>query len=182
MKKSINKKRLNLGCGKDIRKGWINLDFIKNDGVDVIHDLNEYPLPFEDNTFDEVIAINLMEHLDKPANFVKELWRISKPNAKVEIETPHFSSAVAWQDITHVRPFSLLTMVHYDEKYLGSKSLLNANGNVRFSVDASPIMFRGYRWIGLNILAKKYPMFYEKFMAYLFQISGVNFKLKVIKH
>ena len=178
----MNKKRLNLGCGKDIRNGWVNLDFIKNDGVDVIHNLNEYPYPFENNTFDEIIAINLMEHLDRPSDFIREIWRISKPNAKIEIETPHFSSAVAWQDITHIRPFSLLTLMHYDEKYLGSSSLLNANERVRFVVDASPVMFRGYRWIGLNILAKKYPMFYEKFLTYLFQIAGVNFKLKAIKH
>lgn len=48
--------KLNLGCGTDIRKGWINLDIAKLDGIDVIHDVNNVPLPFEDNTFDYVLC------------------------------------------------------------------------------------------------------------------------------
>ncbi len=30
-------KKLNLGCGKDIRKGYINLDLKKLPGVDIVH-------------------------------------------------------------------------------------------------------------------------------------------------
>lgn len=39
--------KLNLGCGNDIREGWVNLDINKKEGVNVVHDLNEVPLPFE---------------------------------------------------------------------------------------------------------------------------------------
>ena len=163
-------RKLNIGCGKDIKEGWINLDMIKNDGVDVVHNLNNYPYPFEDNSIDEIIAINIMEHLDKPNDFIKEIWRITKHNAKIEIETPHFSGAVAWQDITHIRPFSLISLNHY-----------NINRNSRFNVDANPIMFRGYRFIGLSKLAKKFPLFYEKFLTYIFQIAGIRFNLITIK-
>lgn len=35
-------KRLNLGCGRDIKKGWINLDILKLPGVDVVYDLTNY--------------------------------------------------------------------------------------------------------------------------------------------
>ena len=46
--------KLNLGCGRDIREGYVNLDKAGLDGVDVVHDLNVFPYPFEDNEFDEI--------------------------------------------------------------------------------------------------------------------------------
>ena len=37
--------KINLGCGREILEGYTNVDLIKEQGVDVIHDLNEYPYP-----------------------------------------------------------------------------------------------------------------------------------------
>ena len=68
-------KKLNLGCGKDIKKGYINIDQSKLDGVDVVHDLNKYPWPFPKNYFDEVYARDAIEHLKdifKVMNEIKE--------------------------------------------------------------------------------------------------------------
>lgn len=53
--------KLNLGCGKDIREGYINIDFTNYNGVDVVHDLNA-PLPYADNTIDEIVAQDILEH------------------------------------------------------------------------------------------------------------------------
>ena len=75
-------KKLNLGCGRDFRNGYINLDFVKNKGVDIIWDLNKYPYPFKNPEFDEILVYNIMEHLDKPNDFVRELWRIGKRGAR----------------------------------------------------------------------------------------------------
>ena len=56
-------KKLNLGCGQNILKDYVNLDAMKLDGVDVIHDLEKFPWPFKDNTFDEVYTSHTLEHL-----------------------------------------------------------------------------------------------------------------------
>jgi predicted SAM-dependent methyltransferase len=56
--------KLNIGCGKKILEGYVNLDKIKLPGVDVVQDLNKYPWEFQDNTFDEIYADNVMEHLE----------------------------------------------------------------------------------------------------------------------
>ena len=40
-------KKLHLGCGKVIKKGFINLDSVKLKGVDVVHNLDVYPWPFK---------------------------------------------------------------------------------------------------------------------------------------
>lgn len=97
----IRMKKLNIGCGKDIRKGFVNLDFIKLDGIDVVWDLNKYPYPFENNTFDYVSAEHVMEHLDEPLKPLEELWRICKNKAIIHIIVPNYNSYLATIDLTH---------------------------------------------------------------------------------
>ncbi|HPC10341.1 MAG TPA: class I SAM-dependent methyltransferase, partial [archaeon] len=66
--------KLNIGCGKKILKGYINLDVVKLPGVDIVHDLNKYPWPFKDNYFDEIYADNVLEHLDDIIKPIEEIW------------------------------------------------------------------------------------------------------------
>ncbi len=48
-----------------------------------------YFLPFRDNTFDCVVASEVIEHLEEPQKFVGELLRIVAPNGKVILTTPY---------------------------------------------------------------------------------------------
>lgn len=43
---------------------------------------------FPDNFFDYIVAGEILEHLEKPADFIKEMFRILKPNGKLAISTP----------------------------------------------------------------------------------------------
>jgi len=71
--------KLNLGCGKDIKEGYINLDIVDYGG-NRIHDINTFPYPFEENYFDEIYASHILEHLNNFHNSITELYRILKPN------------------------------------------------------------------------------------------------------
>jgi hypothetical protein len=70
--------KLNLGCGTNIKKSYINVDYFEHKGVDKIYDLNKYPLPFQDNQFKEILLLDILEHLGNPDKYIRELWRISK--------------------------------------------------------------------------------------------------------
>src|SRR3989344_5706428 len=94
----VQEKKLNLGCGNDIKPGYLNVDFETFHGVNLVYNLNKLPYPFKENQFEEIIMRNILEHLDNPYNIMKEIYRISKQNAKVIIRTPHFSSNNAWGD------------------------------------------------------------------------------------
>ena len=47
---------LDFGCGNDKVKNSIGIDKIKSETVDVVHDLDIYPYPFEDNFFDLIVC------------------------------------------------------------------------------------------------------------------------------
>lgn len=100
--------KLNIGCGTDIRQGWINLDQINLPGVDVVHNLEALPLPFENESFDEILCQDVIEHLEY-IPVIKEFYRILKNGGKVHIRVPHFSSPNSFADPTHKKFFSIKT-------------------------------------------------------------------------
>lgn len=99
-------KKLNVGCGTDVRKGWVNLDVVKLPGVDVVHDVNMIPWPFESNEFDEVLCQDVLEHVNDVLKVLKEIHRVLKPKGIVRIRVPHFTSAMAHNDPTHKHFFA----------------------------------------------------------------------------
>jgi SAM-dependent methyltransferase len=98
--------KLDLGAGKNKKEGFIGVDSIAFEGVDIVHDLTQTPWPFEDNSVDEIHASHFVEHLTAPQRiaFVNECYRILKDGAKCTIITPHWASTRAYGDLTHQWP------------------------------------------------------------------------------
>jgi SAM-dependent methyltransferase len=69
--------------------------------VEQIWDLDRFPYPFADNSFDRVLAQDVLEHLQDVRRAVEEIWRISRPGARLTIRVPHWSSFLAHRDPTH---------------------------------------------------------------------------------
>lgn len=101
-------RKLNLGCGTDIRAEYVNLDSTKLQGVDVVHDITKLPLPFKKEEFGEILCYDILEHVDY-VPILKELHRILAPGGELVIRVPHFTSRNNYADPTHVRRFSART-------------------------------------------------------------------------
>jgi len=64
----------------------IALDYYRFEGVDVIADAHN--LPFKENSFDNIIMTNLLEHVQEPQKVVNEAYRVLKPNGLIVVYTP----------------------------------------------------------------------------------------------
>lgn len=105
--------KLNLGCGFDRRDGFVNVDAFPTCEPDVLMDLETVPWPLDSDTFDYVLAKHVLEHVGQaPVVFgrvMRELYRVCRPGAEVEIHVPHFRHETFYADPTHVRAFTPLT-------------------------------------------------------------------------
>lgn len=97
--------KLDLGCGTQKQKGFIGVDSIAFDGVDIVANLTA-KWPWEDKSVDEVYSSHTLEHLTavQRVHYVNELYRVLKPGAKATIIIPHWASCRAYGDPTHQWP------------------------------------------------------------------------------
>lgn len=96
--------RLNLGCGRDIRPGWVNIDSAPLPGVDYVVDFDGKPvLPFDDGSVAYSEGVHVIEHLADPLPFMEELWRVTRPGGRAVFRCPYGSTDDADEDPTHVR-------------------------------------------------------------------------------
>lgn len=92
------------------------LDMVAAHKPDVIHDLNRRPLPFNDNTFDEIHAYEVLEHIGRQGDWEEffqefaEYWRILKTDGVLLATVPLWSSMSAWGDPSHTRVISNMTL------------------------------------------------------------------------
>jgi len=108
---AINERRkLNLGCGADIRHGYINLDCVEAEGINVVWDLEKFPYPFKEGQFDEIYARFILEHLDNIVKVMREWHRILKVGGKLFIEVPYDTSYSTWSNFQHKRAYNLKTL------------------------------------------------------------------------
>jgi SAM-dependent methyltransferase len=106
--------KINLGSGGRPLEGYINVDVNPAaPGIDVVHDLNMYPWPFESDTADEIFADQCLEHLDDHNRAMKEIHRILKPGGRAVIKVPHFTWQLAYTDPTHKHFFGYHTFSYY---------------------------------------------------------------------
>ncbi len=79
---------LNLGCGKDIRDGFINIDLFSDDPRVVYGDVRKLELP--DNSADLILASDILEHFShrETQSILNEWARVLKPGGELIIRCP----------------------------------------------------------------------------------------------
>jgi glycosyltransferase involved in cell wall biosynthesis len=115
-------RRLNLGCGLDVRPGFINADTMPLPGVDAVLSVDPWQprLPFVDEEFDEIIAFHVLEHVANKNMIVEELWRIARHNAVIRIKVPDRRHSDAFIDPTHLSFWEVDTIDFYFPGHLRS--------------------------------------------------------------
>jgi SAM-dependent methyltransferase len=167
---------LDLGCGQRKHPGSVGLDISPDTDADVVHDLDEFPYPFDDDSFDQVLMQDVIEHVERPYAVIAELARICRPGAGIQLRTPHFSSVLAYSDPTHRHYFSLAAIrslaepgfAHYTETRLRVLST---------SLD----FWLPFRALGIAALANSKPDLYERYLAFRFPAMNIRAAFAVDK-
>lgn len=104
--KNASRKKLHLGRGDYVIPGYINVDWVSLPGVDIVHYLAKFPWPFRSGSVDEVIMVDVLEHLPSITATMDEIYRITIPGTRVVIRVPYYNSWDASYDPTHVHLFN----------------------------------------------------------------------------
>jgi hypothetical protein len=168
---------LNLGCGLKRAAGAVNLDITPNTSPDVVHDLNVRPWPFPDNQFREVVAYDVIEHLDNVIGTMEEIHRVCCNGAIVKVTLPHFSCANAYTDPTHRHYFG-----RFSFDYVSGENDLNFYTRATFKRRVTEIIFYPSMLNKLiRRVANRYAASYEQRWAWIFPAWFLYFELEVIK-
>jgi len=84
--------KIDIGCGPNKQNGFIGIDMYEDKNIDHVLDMEEDPLPFDDNSVDFVFSNHAFEHITDPRNILKEIVRVCKQDALVELWTPYLKS------------------------------------------------------------------------------------------
>lgn len=82
-------KKLHLGCGRHVLKGWLNTDSKPISKKAICLDATK-PFPFEQDIFDYVYSEHMIEHISyvQGIQLLSESFRVLKPGGKIRIATP----------------------------------------------------------------------------------------------
>lgn len=117
---STKEKKLHLECGKNILEGWINLNSRDREGVDVVYDIQKCrhePMPFKDDSIDEIFGRHVLERVSDILPLMEELHRVCKPNAQAIFHMPYGSSDNAWEDPLNIRAFFLNSFGYFTQPF-----------------------------------------------------------------
>lgn len=180
-------KILDVGCGANKTAGAIGLDNNRRTAADVIHDLGNFPYPFDDNEFDLVIASHVIEHVPDVMAFIGELHRVTRNGGTIRLLTPHYTNPDWPNDPTHrnhinsytfntflpgrqvfdfytdieLRPVKCYVSLANLWKYLGIEFLVNLDQT----------------WPSMRLLRK----FWEQYLSYLIRGKELTFEFEVVK-
>lgn len=121
--------KLDIGCGANKQPSWIGIDNQPLPGVDIVHDLLDFPYPLPDESVLIAKSSHVLEHIPKtqvimdggklktinPLIMVmNEIWRILKPDGQFAIAVPHGSSSGYMQDPTHASQINENLWYYFD--------------------------------------------------------------------
>jgi len=83
--------KLNLCCGDDVRLGYINIDVRRTRPNVLVLDIEKELLrPFPDNSAEEIIARDCIEHISwrRVEDLLRDIYRVLKRGGRVYIQVP----------------------------------------------------------------------------------------------
>ena len=123
-------------------KQLTTLDINPEHAPDVVWDLTETRLPFDDDSFDEIHAYEVLEHTGGQGDYkfffaqFSDFWRILKPGGLLVGTSPAFDSPWAWGDPSHTRIVNRESLTFLDQSEYERQVGITAMSDFRYLYQA----------------------------------------------
>jgi SAM-dependent methyltransferase len=172
---------LDVGCGINKLAGAIGIDRNAASRADVICDLDDFPYPFRDSSFDHVHAAHVIEHVADVLSTMEEFHRLLRPGGTIFLATPHYTDFSSFCDPTHrwhlnSYSFRYFGANHGGFSYYSRARLRETKIRVR--------LLMLWRCLGFEVLVNQWPrfrLFWEHYLCYIIRGKLIEFEFEVLK-
>lgn len=172
---------LDVGCGINKFPGATGIDWNPRSRADVLCDLDRFPYPFRDGSFDRVRAIHVIEHVASVIRTMEEFHRLVRPGGRIEIATPHYTDFSSFCDPTHRWHLNSFSFRYFGEDdagfgYYSAVRLREIKAHVR--------LLAFWRWLGFELLvngSRRFRRFWEHYLCYVVRGKSMEFEFEALK-
>jgi len=174
-------KTLDVGCGINKLPGSIGIDRNPASRADVICELDQFPYPFRDSSFDRLQAVHVIEHVGDVMQTMEEFHRLLKPGGEAFIVTPHYTDFSSFCDPTHRWHLNSFSLRYFGEDNAG----YGYYSKVRFEeISVHVKLLALWRWLGFQFLVNTFPRyrrFWEHYLCYIVRGKVIEWRLRAVK-
>jgi len=172
---------LDVGCGINKLAGSIGIDRNPRTRADVLVDLDHFPYPFRDSSFDHLQAIHVIEHVSDVVRAMEEFHRLVRAGGTIRIVTPHYTDFSSFCDPTHRWHLNSYSFRYFGDDnagygYYSAVRLREKKVRVR--------LLALWRYTGFERLVNTFPRFrrfWEYYLCYVIRGKVIEFDFEAIK-
>jgi len=172
---------LDVGCGINKTPGAVGIDRNPDSKADVLCDLDRFPYPFADNSFDRLVATHVIEHVSDVLRTMEEFHRLLGAGGRAVITTPHYTDFSSFCDPTHRWHLNSFSFRYFGEDHGGFGYYSRARFR-EISVRVRLLAF--WRLLGFEFLvngSRRFRLFWEHYLCYLVRGKVMTFELEALK-
>jgi SAM-dependent methyltransferase len=172
---------LDVGCGINKKAGAIGIDRNPASCADVLCELDRFPYPFRDSSFDSLQAVHVIEHVSDVIRTMEEFHRLVRAGGEVLIVTPHYTDFSSFCDPTHRGHLNSFSLRYFGEDHAG----FGYYSGARFhEISVRVKLLALWRWLGFEALVNWFPRyrrFWEHYLCYVVRGKVIEWRLRVVK-
>jgi SAM-dependent methyltransferase len=172
---------LDIGCGRNKVQGAIGIDKNTRSNADVICDLDHFPYPFSDSSFDRIYIVHVIEPVGDVMQTMEEIHRLLVPDGVVYVVTPHYTDFSSFTDPTHRSHLSSFSFRYFGNQHGGFAYY----SDVRFrELKVRVKLLRLWRYFGFELLINRWArirLIWEYYACFLIRGKLIEWELQAVK-
>jgi len=172
---------LDVGCGLNKYPGALGVDVNPNTRADVLCNLDHFPYPFREGSFDCLRATHVIEHLTDVVRTMEEFHRLVRAGGTVYIITPHYTDFSSFCDPTHRWHLNTYSLRYFGLDHGG----FGYYSSARFQeIKVHVKLLNFWKWLGFEFLVNRIPRlrrFWEYYLCFIVRGKVIEWELKVLK-